>query len=171
MVGRGEFREDLFYQLSVVPLRVPSLRERREDIPLLVEHFLQRAAAQYGGPAKRLTPAALERLAVMDFPGNVRQLHNLVEQCALLCPSAVIPVEFVADVLQLGPLAITSLDDAKKTFERRYLAQLLRTAHGNVSLAARTAGRNRSEFYKLLGRHHLDPALFRDDRATEHRDN
>lgn len=161
MVASGALREDLFYQLSVVPLHMPSLHERREDIPLLVDHFLHQSAELHRQPLKCFTRAALERLTLADLPGNVRQLRNLVEMCTLLCPSTVIGVEFVADVLNQPPPMPSSLDEAKKGFEQRYLAQLLRAAEGNVSAAARMAGRNRTEFYKLLGRHRLDPARFR----------
>jgi two-component system response regulator GlrR len=167
MVARGALREDLFYQLNVVPLHMPSLNDRREDIPLLVDHFLRQSGELHRQPPKHFTRAALERLTLADLPGNVRQLRNLVEQCMLLCPSAVMGLEFVAEVLQQAPPTQASLDEAKMGFERRYLAKVLRAAEGNVSAAARMAGRNRTEFYKLLGRHRLDPARFRAPRMAE----
>jgi two-component system, NtrC family, response regulator GlrR len=161
LVEQGEFREDLFYRLSVVPLHMPSLRERREDIPLLASHFLRRLAKRTGQPTKRFAPDAVRHLLVADFPGNVRQLQNLVEQCNILSPSEIIPITLAAQALRERPGGIPGLDDAKQSFERRYLIGVLRAAEGNITTAARIAGRNRTEFYKLLGRHDLDPSRFR----------
>lgn len=161
LVEQGDFREDLFYRLSVVPLRMPSLRERREDIHLLVEHFLQLVGKRTGRPAKRFAPDALRHLLAAELPGNVRQLQNLVEQCSVLSPSDIIPATLTAQALREKPAQIPTLDEAKQSFERRYLNGVLRAAEGNITTAARMAGRNRTEFYKLLGRHNLDPTHFR----------
>jgi two-component system, NtrC family, response regulator GlrR len=161
LVETGDFREDLFYRLSVVPLHMPSLRERREDIPLLVDHFLRRMAHRTGRPPKRFAPEALRHLVSADLPGNVRQIQNLVEQCSVLSPSDIIPLALTAQALREKPAQIPSLDEAKQAFERRYLIGVLRAAEGNITTAARMAGRNRTEFYKLLGRHNLDPTRFR----------
>jgi len=165
LVERGDFREDLFYRLSVVPLRMPSLRERREDIPLLLEHFLHLVAKRTRRPAKRFAPDAVRYLLGADLPGNVRQLQNLVEQCSILSPSEIIPATLAAQALREKPAEIPTLDEARQSFERRYLIAVLRAAAGNMTSAARMAGRNRTEFYKLLGRHSLDPTEFR-QRAT-----
>ena len=161
LVEQGDFREDLFYRLSVVPLHMPSLRERREDIPLLVEHFLRQAAKRTRRPAKRFAPEALRHLMGADLPGNVRQLQNLVEQCSILSPSDIMSVGLTAQALREKPSDIPTLDEAKQGFERRYLVGVLRAAEGNITNAARMAGRNRTEFYKLLARHSLDPTRFR----------
>jgi two-component system response regulator GlrR len=169
LVEHNEFREDLFYRLSVVPLHMPSLRERREDIPLLAEHFLKRVAERTARPVKRFAPDALRHLMGADLPGNVRQLQNLVEQCSVLSPSDIIPVSLAAQALREKPSEIPTLDEAKQTFERRYLTGVLRAAEGNITTAARMAGRNRTEFYKLLGRHNLDPTSFRQRPAAKKR--
>ncbi len=161
LVEQGDFREDLFYRLSVVPLRMPSLRERREDIPLLVDHFLRLVGERTDRSAKRFAPDALRHLLAADLPGNVRQLQNLVEQCSVLSPSDIIPATLAAQALREKPGQIPTLDEAKQSFERRYLIGVLRAAEGNITTAARMAGRNRTEFYKLLGRHSLDPTRFR----------
>ena len=161
LVEQGEFREDLFYRLSVVPLRMPSLRERREDIPLLLDHFLRLVGQHTGRPAKRFAPDALRLLLAADLPGNVRQLQNLVEHCSILSPSDIIPASLTSQALREKPAEIPTLDEAKQSFERRYLISVLRASEGNITTAARMAGRNRTEFYKLLGRHNLDPARFR----------
>jgi two-component system response regulator GlrR len=161
LVEQGDFREDLFYRLSVVPLHMPSLRERREDIPLLANHFLHRVGEKTGRSPKRFAPDAIRCLLGADLPGNVRQLQNLVEQCSILSPSPIIPAALVMQALRAKGPEIPTLEEAKESFERRYIAGLLRAADGNVTTAARMAGRNRTEFYKLLGRHNLDPTGFR----------
>lgn len=161
MMSQGEFRADLYYRLNVVPLHLPSLRERREDIPLLIDHFLQEIARRQGCLRKRLSPQAIEYLVRTRLPGNIRQLQNIVEQCSVLSTSSVIPVGLVSDALRDQPGDVLPLDEAKLSFERRYLVGVLRTTEGNVTGAAKLAGRNRTEFYKLLHRHGLDPADFR----------
>jgi two-component system response regulator GlrR len=169
LVKAGDFREDLFYRLSVVPLHMPSLRERREDIPLLADYFLQQIAKRDRRPAKRFAPDALRHLISADLQGNVRQLQNLVEQCSVLSPSGIIPLSLTAQALRGEAVQIPTLDEARQTFDRRYLVSVLRAAEGNVTNAARMAGRNRTEFYKLLERHGLDPAQFRKRRTRSKR--
>jgi two-component system response regulator GlrR len=146
-----------------------SLRERREDIPLLAEHFARRVARRTGRPVKHFAPEALRHLTGADLPGNVRQLQNLVEQCSILSPSDIIPLELTAQALRDKPSGIPTLDEARSAFERRYLIGILRAAEGNITNAARMAGRNRTEFYKLLGRHNLDPSRFRQRTSTDKR--
>jgi two-component system response regulator GlrR len=163
-VELGDFREDLFYRLSVVPLHMPGLRERREDIPLLVDHFLRRTSERTGKPPKRFSPEAMRQLLAADLPGNVRQLQNLVEQCSILSPSDIISLPLTLQALREKPSSVPTLDEARQAFDRRYLIGILRTADGNVTAAARMAGRNRTEFYKLLSRYELDPTRFRSDR-------
>ncbi len=161
MVDDHEFREDLFYRLNVVPLRLPPLRERSEDIVLLLDHFLTTLAKRMGRPRKRFSPEASRYLTQARLPGNVRQLQNIVEQCVVLSTSDLIPLSLASEALREQPGEILPLDEAKLAFERRYLASLLRTTDGKVINAAKLAGRNRTEFYKLLARHELDPAAFR----------
>jgi two-component system response regulator GlrR len=169
LVERGDFREDLFYRLSVVPLHMPSLRERREDIPVLLEHFLHLFGKRTGRPAKRFAPDGIRCLLGADLPGNVRQLQNIVEHCSILSPSDIISASLTSQALREKPAEIPTLDEAKQTFERRYLVGVLRAAEGNVTTASRMAGRNRTEFYKLLGRHNLDPTQFRRRNARKGR--
>jgi two-component system response regulator GlrR len=162
-VGEGEFREDLFYRLNVIMLELPPLRERREDIPLLAAHFLAEARSREDGAltARSFSPEAMERLVAAPWPGNVRQLVNVVEQCAVLSTTAVIPVSLVERALRGQAGRLLPLVKARDQFERDYLVQILQITEGNVAQASRLAGRNRTEFYKLLRRHHLDPDLFR----------
>jgi len=160
-VAEQRFREDLFYRLSVVPLHLPNLEERREDIAPIVDSLVTRVAEHNRWPDRRFSPEARQFLQTVSWPGNIRQLANVVEQCMVLCTSELIPVDLVRNAMREGPEELPTLDDAKRSFERRYLIDVLRRSDGNVSGAARIAGRNRTEFYKLLARHHLDASGFR----------
>lgn len=160
-ISEGEFREDLYYRLSVVPLHMPSLEERREDIIPIAEGLLAKLCERLGIKKKHLAPEARQLLAKGGWPGNVRQLGNVVEQCAVLSRSEVIPADLLKAALRQGPGEIEPLDEAKRAFERDYLVSVLRITEGQVSNAARLAGRNRTDFYKLLNKHELDAADFR----------
>jgi two-component system response regulator GlrR len=157
----GRFREDLFYRLNVVHIRLPALRDRREDIPLLVEHFLEQSADRSKGYRKVYSPVAVELLVANDWPGNVRQLFNLVQQNVSLSPGRVISPEQVKAALGEDAHELPSFSKAREEFTRNYLSQLLQITNGNVSQAARLAKRNRTDFYKLLGRHKLSPEHFK----------
>ncbi len=157
----GGFREDLYYRLNVVTLRLPSLAERPEDIALLARHFLETLAPRYGREKASFAPDALELLGKARWPGNVRQLYNVVEQSVALCPTEVIPAVFVEQAIQVEMHEMTSFEDARKRFERDYLTRLMKLTQGSVSQAARLARRNRTEFYKLLQRHGIEAAMFK----------
>ncbi|MGH8710092.1 MAG: sigma 54-interacting transcriptional regulator [Burkholderiales bacterium] len=164
-MAAGKFREDLYYRLNVVSLKIPPLSARREDIPLLAGHFLKTLTAKYNKQINGFAPEALEQLVSAPWPGNVRQLLNVVEQAVALCTTPIVPLTLVQKALHGDEESgFSSLADAKKQFEREYLAQLLKITNGNVTQAARLAKRNRTEFYKLLKRHALDPALFKTPR-------
>ena len=161
-IASGEFREDLYYRLNVVALTLPPLRERREDIPLLARHFLTVLTEKYRRRIHGFAPDALDMLTAADWPGNIRQLHNVLEQCVALCTTSTIPASLVARALRDKPADIQPLAEARSTFERDYLISLLKLTRGQVSEVARLAGRNRTEVYRLLQRHGLTPALFKD---------
>lgn len=161
-IASGEFREDLFYRLNVVNLALPPLRERREDIPLLAQHFLAALTEKYQRRIHGFAPDALDMLVAADWPGNIRQLHNVLEQCCALCTTATIPATLVGRALRDKPTEIQPLAEARTAFERDYLITLLKLTRGQVSEVARLAGRNRTEVYRLLQRHDLTPALFKD---------
>ena len=163
----GEFREDLYYRLNVVNLTLPPLRERREDIPLLAQHFLAVLSEKYQRRIHGFTPDALDMLVAADWPGNIRQLHNALEQCCALCTTATIPAALVGRALRDKPADIQPLAEARAAFERNYLITLLKLTRGQVSEVARLAGRNRTEVYRLLQRHDLTPALFKDRDDTD----
>ena len=160
-VKAGRFREDLFYRLNVVGLHLPSLAERREDIPLLAQHFMSTLAQRYGKQLAGFAPGALELMATAQWPGNIRQLQNAVEKCVILTASSIIPLPLVQRTLDTSAVNLLPFDEARRHFERDYLAQVLKMTHGNVSHAARLAQRNRTDFYTLLGRHQLNPADFK----------
>jgi len=163
-MSAGNFREDLYYRLKVVALNLPSLAERREDIPLLAGHFLTEIAARYKKDVTGLSPEAVEQLVAAAWPGNVRQLYNVIEQSVALTTTPRIPANLVQQAIQREQTEFASFEQARRKFERDYLAQLLKITDGNVTQAARLAKRNRTEFYKLLQRHQLDPRLFKPQR-------
>jgi two-component system response regulator GlrR len=156
----GDFREELYYRLNVVHVELPALSRRREDIALLVAHFLA-ALERESGERKIYAPEALELLATSDWPGNVRQLANVVRQTWAVAQTPVIPVELVEQSMGGLPGKLHSFDSARDEFTRNYLVQILQITGGNVSHAARLAKRNRTDFYKLLGRHQLVPDDFK----------
>lgn len=160
-IGAGRFREDLYYRLNVVSLYLPPLAERREDIPLLTNHFLEQLADKHGHPRRHFSPEAMERLISAAWPGNVRQLYNVVQQLVILSTTNVISDDLVQKALREEERDLPAFAEARRDFERDYLAKLLQITQGNVSQAARLAQRNRTEFYKLLHRHDLDPTLFK----------
>lgn len=163
----GQFRKDLYYRLNVVSLKLPPLSERREDIPLLAQHFITQLAARNHKQITGFSPEALDVLIHASLPGNVRQLFNVVEQSVVLSVSPIISAALVQKALRDRPPELLSFNEARNRFERDYLVQLLKIAQGNVSQAARMAQRNRTDFYKLLSRHDLDPAVFKEGSGKE----
>ena len=161
LLASGQFRDDLYYRLNVVHIDMPPLSRRREDIPVLVAHFLV-AISQQTGQRKIFAPEAIELLATSDWPGNVLQLGNIVRQSCALAQTPIIPVELVQQSLGGTQAKLPSFDEARDEFTRSYLSQILQITGGNVSQAARLAKRNRTDFYKLLGRHQLVPDDFKD---------
>lgn len=157
----GEFRQDLFYRLNVVALRLPALNERAEDIPLLAAHLIRQAAERHKSPVRNFSGDAMKRLMAAAWPGNVRQLVNVIERCVALTSSPVISDALVAQALEGENTVLPTFNEARLQFELNYLRKLLQIARGNVTQAARLAGRNRTDFYKLLARHSLDPNVFK----------
>ncbi|HMW55578.1 MAG TPA: sigma 54-interacting transcriptional regulator [Accumulibacter sp.] len=160
-MAEGQFREDLYYRLDVVTMTLPRLDERREDIPLLATCFVQQLARKYDKPIAGIAPEALEALASAAWPGNVRQLYNVVEQSCALATTPLISLALIQRALRVPAMEALSYAEAKQRFERNYLVQLLKLTDGNVADAARIADRNRTEFYRLLQKHELTPAMFR----------
>ena len=167
-VKAGEFREDLYYRLNVVTLKVPPLSERPEDIPLLANHFLASCVSDVEKNSKvtGFSADAMESLVTAPWPGNVRQLCNVVEHCVVLATTSLIPTTLVKRALNEQNCEFLSFSDARDRFELDYLVNILQVSGGNVAQAARLARRNRSEFYKLLNKHHLEPQMFREHVET-----
>lgn len=161
-MARGEFREDLFYRLNVVNLKIPPLSERTEDIPLLANHLLRQSADRHKPFVRAFSSDAMKRLMAAKWPGNVRQLVNVIEQCVALTSSPVIGDALVEQALEGENTALPTFVEARNQFELNYLRKLLQITKGNVAHAARMAGRNRTEFYKLLSRHELDANDFKE---------
>ncbi|MGB5718846.1 MAG: sigma 54-interacting transcriptional regulator [Gammaproteobacteria bacterium] len=165
--NNGTFREDLYYRLNVVALDIPSLIDRREDIPLLANHFLGTLGDAVKKSVKGFSPDAMEALLSAPWPGNVRQLFNVVEQSVAFTTTSLIPASLVQRALRgEADGEMPAFATARSRFEREYLTQLLQITNGNVSQAARIAKRNRTEFYKLLHKHHLNPSQFKGARAS-----
>jgi DNA-binding NtrC family response regulator len=182
MVQGGTFREDLYYRICVMPIRVPPLRERRGDILPLALHFLQRETAQSGRGIKGFTRSAMDKLLTYSWRGNIRELENKVKQALILAPGEMIDED---DLMFEGPVAgpapqraappgqaagandpetpMGTLTDARQQFERHYLIGILKRHRGNATNAAKEAGKHRSEFYYLLKKHGLTAADYRED--------
>ena len=161
-MAKNEFREDLYYRLNVVNLKLPALNERAEDIPLLANHLLREAAQRHKPFVRSFSTDAMKRLMTASWPGNVRQLVNVIEQCVALTSAPVISEALVEQALEGENTALPTFAEARNQFELHYLRKLLQITKGNVTQAARMAGRNRTEFYKLLSRHELDANDFKE---------
>ncbi len=160
-VQKGNFREDLFYRIHVIVIKLPPLRERKEDIPLLAGYFLEKYAKQTGKKITGFSASASQKLLRHHWPGNVRELENTIESAVAMADKNVITEDLI---LQMHPSAdegLKSLKDAKKDFEKDYLLQLITLTGGNVTEAAKLAGKYRADLYELLKKYKLNPADFR----------
>ncbi len=167
MVKEGLFREDLYYRIHVVPIYLPPLRERKEDIPLLMRHFFKKFSEKMGKKIETIQPEVVDLFVSYHWPGNVRELENLVEYLTALAPGQVITKAMLANtplVQEKPPVEFRPLREAKDQFVRRYLEDLFKLTRGNVSQAARLAGYYRADFYKLFQKYGLDPKKYRQRR-------
>ena len=160
----GAFREDLYFRLNVIPIFVPPLRERRDDIPLLADHFMALMAAEYGRRPKRFVPEASARLQHYPWPGNVRELRNVIERLMIMVPGDTITAQDLAFLSHDGvsvaaaPAATQTLSDAREQFERDYILQALASQGGNISRTADVLGVERSNLYKKMRAFGIGPA-------------
>jgi two-component system response regulator GlrR len=154
LIAAGQFREDLYYRINVLPIEVPPLGRRREDIPLLVSHFLGQATEK-SGLTKIYSPKAVELLMTADWPGNVRQLFDLVKHNVVHSRDEVMTEELVQQSLGCDSTGIPSFNAARNEFARGYLQKNLQSTSGNISQSARLAKRNRTDFHKLLLRYRV----------------
>jgi two-component system response regulator GlrR len=160
-IAAGRFREDLFYRLNTVTLELPPLVARREDIALLAAQFVTQCAARRKKPVSAIAPAAVPLLLTAPWPGNVRQLQQVIDKCVELCAGSVLTAALVERVLAPPGDDFAALEQARREFERQYLTRLLRITDGNVNQAAKIAKRNQGDFHSLLARHALDPVAFK----------
>lgn len=162
-VKQGLFREDLFYRIHVIPIYLPPLRERKEDIPLLVEHFLKKFNQQMKKAVRGLTPEAMQKLMLYDWPGNIRELENVIEFAMALTQNELISDNLILQTREKAASQepLKPLKEAKEAYEKTYLINLLQICQGNVSQAARMAGKYRADFYDLLKKHGLKSEDFK----------
>jgi DNA-binding NtrC family response regulator len=164
-VAKGKLRKDLYYRLNVIPIILPPLRERREDIKPLAEHFLATSSAEFNQPAKQLTPAAMCKLEFYDWPGNVRELEHTIERAVMLSQSTQIDETDIALPTQTAEIDDESFQEAKARFvaefEKSYIQKLLVTYQGNISRAAQAASKNRRAFWELIRKHRIDVSHFK----------
>lgn len=161
-IEKGKFREDLYYRIHVIVINLPPLRERKEDLPELAGQFLTRYATEMQKKIIGFSPAASQRMLCYDWPGNVRELKNTIEAAVALTDQNIISEDLILPAKQIDNTDIASLKDAKKDFEKNYLIQLIGFTKGNVSQAAKLAGKYRADLYELLKKYQLDPDDFRE---------
>lgn len=166
-VRTGAFREDLYYRIQVVPLTVPPLRERRDDIPLLAQHFLKQSAQRIKKDIRGFMPDAMHKLMLYPWPGNVRELENLIEKAVIMATQDMITADLIPFLTQSPQGRLKPLTEAKEEFERGYLKEIVQLTGGNISRAAQIAGRYRADFYKLLRKYGLHPGDGKPDRAAD----
>ncbi len=166
-IQEKRFREDFYYRINVVSLEIPSLAARSEDIPLLANYFLTSLSKKYHKKLNGFAPDALELMIAAPWPGNIRQLQNIVEQVVVLSTTPIITRSQVQKALQDNISSMISFDSARKQFEQQYLINLMKATQGNVTQAARIADRNRTEFYKILDRHQINPSMFKATASEE----
>jgi DNA-binding NtrC family response regulator len=164
-VREAKFRDDLYYRLNIIPLMLPPLRERREDIPLLARHFLEKYTTESNKQVAGFTSKAMERLILYDWPGNVRELEYVVERAVVLSEHPVIRGSDIFLSVQRDTKQRESFKEAKATiithFEKSYIKGLLLVHHGNISKAARAAQKNRRAFWQLIRKHRIDVQDFK----------
>jgi len=164
-VSEGKFREDLFYRIHVIPIKLPPLRERKEDIPVLAKHFLKKYSPTTKNEIRGISSAALQKLLLYSWPGNVRELENTIECAVAMSHKDIITEELILQTHNLEKGHIKLLKDAKEGFEKDYLVQLIELTQGNISKAAKLSGKYRADLYDLLKKHELNPADFRPNRV------
>ncbi len=157
---KGNFREDLFYRIHVIPVELPTLKDRKEDIPPLVDHFIKKYNGLMEKKVKSLTPAAMQKLMLHDWPGNVRELENTIEYAIAMTSSSIITDDLILQTKN-GPDELQPLQEARAEFEKKYLQNLLKITSGNVSKAAELAGKYRADLYNLMKKYDITPQDFK----------
>ncbi len=164
-VKQGLFREDLYYRIHVIPVLLPPLRERKEDIPVLADHFLKKFSGEMDKKIKGLTPLAMQRMMLHDWPGNVRELENTIEYAVAMANHDVITEDLILPTKAQPDAAFKPLREARESFEKSYLSRLLQLTQGNVSNAAALAGKYRADLYNLLKKYKINPSDFKKEQG------
>jgi two-component system response regulator GlrR len=160
-VEKGRFREDLFYRIHVIPIKLPPLQERKEDIPILSRHFLQKFSKEMGKDINGFSLNAMQKLISYPWPGNIRELENTIECAVAMTKRDIITQDFILQSQESNPEGLISFKDAKENFEKNYLIQLFELTRGNVSKAAKLAGKYRADVYELVKKYNLKLTDFR----------
>ncbi len=160
-VVKGTFRKDLFYRIYVIPIKLPPLREKKEDILLLAEYFLQKCTKKMKKDMKGFSESASQKLMLYHWPGNVRELENTIERAVAMSIKDVITEDLVLPTQEMEKKGLQPLKNAKEDFEKDYLVQLIGLTQGNVTQAAKLAGKYRADLYELLKKYNLKPTDFR----------
>jgi len=159
-VKKGNFREDLFYRIHVIPVELPLLKDRKEDIPPLVDHFIRKYAELMEKKVKGISPTAMQKLMLHDWPGNVRELENIIEFAVAMTNSDTITENLILQVKD-GQEELPTLQEARAKFEKKYIRNLLKITSGNVSKAAELAGKYRADLYNLMKKYDISPQEFK----------
>ncbi len=165
-IAEKSFREDLFYRLNVIPVTTPPLRERKEDIPLLINQFLTDFNKELGKAVEGFSPAAIQKMMTYQWPGNVRELKNKCKQAMVLTRNNVITAEDLFFHVPVSSNKFQSFKEAKREFEKEYISQVLRICQGNISQAARLAKKDRKDFYDVMKKYGIQPEAFRKQHAS-----
>jgi two-component system response regulator GlrR len=166
LINNETFREDLYYRLNTIPFSIPPLRERKEDIPVLVDHLIDHYSRRFKKTLKELSEDAMKHLISYQWPGNIRELENIIQQLVIMCTESTITASAVKSFLyesdcDADDIGLVRLKDAKKIFEKEYLINLLTTCRGNVVHASKKSGQSRTALWNLLKKHDIAPQQYR----------
>ena len=161
-VKNGQFREDLYYRIHVIPIKLPTLNERKEDIPILARHFLKKHSEEMGKNINAFSTDAMQKLISYPWPGNIRELENTIECAMAMAKGNIITEDLILQTQNVPPESLKSFKDAKENFEKNYLIQLFELTKGNVSQAAQLAGKYRADVYELIKKYNIKLDDFRE---------
>jgi len=159
-VKKGNFREDLFYRIHVIPIELPPLKDRKEDIPPLVDHFVKKYSELMEKKIKSVSPEGMQKMMLHDWPGNVRELENTIEYAVAMTNCDILGEDLILQKKE-GQQDLLTLQEARAAFEKNYIQDLLKITGGNVSKAAELAGKYRADLYNMMKKHGISPQEFK----------